>query len=368
VTIGWIVLGQGPRLRWGGDIRRHYLLRPLACTVKAKAASSWTAGALRSALDETGNGRPRLASVELLDVEALSIARARTVPTVLDFHDEPIAHAAALGHSMSPTRAAELRSQAESNLAAFKYVIAQSPEFIKLVGLDPKSTLVAPSGTDTSRIVPGPWPEEPVVGLVSGASPGRGIEALVDACRRIAIEVPGLRLWMALAGTTDAGRVYLQQLKESLREEAWVTVDMVPYQELGPRLAASWVLVVPHPSDPYWDAVLPIKMFDYLAAGRPIVATPRAATAALLQRHRAGLITAGDEPEQLAEPIVRLLRDEELARRIGAAARSAAETTYDWAIVGRQLADDVIRREERILWLRRRIRVARNRLAGRRWA
>ena len=36
---------------------------------------------------------------------------------------------------------------------------------------------------------------------------------------------------------------------------------------VGPRLAATSVLVIPHPAHPYWDAVLPIKMFDYLAAG-----------------------------------------------------------------------------------------------------
>ena len=122
------------------------------------------------------------------------------------------------------------------------------------------------------------------------------------------------------------------------------------------------VLETPAETGRYWDAVLPIKMFDYLAAGRPIVSTPRLATAALLQRHGAGLIAAGEGPADLAEPIGRLLADEDLSRRLGVAARRAAETTYDWNVIGRRLAEDILRREEPLRWLRRRVSVIRTRV------
>src|SRR2546425_3358900 len=65
--------------------------------------------------------------------------------------------------------------------------------------------MVAPSGTDTGMIVPGPWPATPVVGVVSGASPGRGIETLVESCRLLVPAVPRLPLRLFLAGATGAG-------------------------------------------------------------------------------------------------------------------------------------------------------------------
>ena len=357
MTTGWVVLSGGRRLRWGGDVRRHYLLRPLVNVARARNVGSWTADRLRVALDEGGLDRPRLASVEFLDRETLDLATRRTRPMVVDFHDEPIAHAAALGHTLSADRAVELRNLVETNLAAFRDVICQSPEFVRLVGLDAQRTFIAPSGTDSRLIVPGPWPELPVVGMVSGASPGRGIEALVAACRLLRADLPKLRLWFALAGTTDSGRAYLLELVESLAAEPWITIEAVPYPEIGPRLAATSVLVIPHPADPYWDAVLPIKMFDYLAAGRPVVATPRSATASLLVGCAAGVVADGDEPSQLADAIGRLLEDDGLSRRMGAAGRTAAETTYDWSVIGRRLAIDIVRREDRVRWLGNRIRV-----------
>ena len=362
MSAGWIVLAEGNRLRWGGDLRRHYLLGPFARIVRAQLAPRWTGEFLRAELARAQPGRPRLASVELLDRDTLDLARQATSPVVVDFHDEPMAHFAALGHPIGPERESELRALAASNLEAFRFVIAQSREFVSLVGLDPARTIVAPSGTDTQMIVPGPWPATPVVGVVSGASPGRGIETLVESCRLLVPAVPRLRLRLVLAGTTEAGNVYLEGLKSSLAGETWITVETVPYRQLAGTLADIAVLVIPHPANPYWDAVLPIKMFDYMAAGRPIVSTPRLATAALLQRHGAGLIAAGEGPADLAEPIGRLLADEGLSHRLGVAARRAAETTYDWNVIGRRLAEDILRREEPLRWLRRRVSVIRTRV------
>jgi glycosyltransferase involved in cell wall biosynthesis len=333
----------------------------LARTAQARTTSGWSADALRAELDQAGLDRPRLASVELLEPEALELATRRTRPIAFDLHDEPVAHASALGHTLSADRVVELRSLVESNVAAFRDVICQSPEFVHLVGLDAHRTFIAPSGTDSRLIVPGPWPERPVVGMVSGASPGRGIEALVDACRLLRAELPELHLWLALIGTTESGSAYLAGLVESLVPDPWITVEAVPYREIGPRLAMTSVLVIPHPAQPYWDAVLPIKMFDYMAAGRPIVATPRSATASLLAGCGAGVVADGDEPAQLAQAIGPLLDDDRLARRLGAAGRTAAETTYDWSVIGRRLANDIIRREDRVRWLGGRIRVARRR-------
>jgi glycosyltransferase involved in cell wall biosynthesis len=225
-------------------------------------------------------------------------------------------------------------------------------EFAGLAGVDERDVLVAPPGTDTQLIVPGPWPEIPTVGMVSGASPRRGIEALIEASRRLQPDIPGLRLRLVLVGTTDEGRSYLDVLRASLSEERWVSIETVPYEELSPVLAQMSVLVLPQPSGAYFDAALPMKLFDYFAAGRPIVTTPRTATADRVIRHGAGLVTRGDEPDDLAVAIGRLLGDAPLARRLGAAGREAAVSTYDWDVIGRNLTNDLLLRVDKVRWLR----------------
>ncbi len=361
---GWIVLGQGKRLRWGGDLRRHYLLAVLARATRAHVAGSWTHDALLATLDAAPAGRHRLTSVELLDPETLELAAARTTPTLVDLHDEPVGQHAALGHPLSPERTAAFQALVESNLAVFKYVAAPSLEFAQLARLDPHRTIIASNGTDTRLVVPGPWPRPCNVGMVSGASPGRGIETLIEACRRLRPEVPGLRLWLALVGTAASSLAYLDALRTSMATQTWITIETVPFRELSDWMARTSVLVIPHPAGHYFDSALPIKLFDYFAAGRPVVTTPRVTTADRVVRHRAGLVTDGDGPDDLAESIGRLLADSALARRMGMAGRAAAESTYDWRVIGRRLADDLLRREDKVRWIRSRALRAGRRAIG----
>src|SRR3954452_16514569 len=89
---------QGGRLRWGGDLRRHYLLKALGLATHTRLQPSWNKQALTTALDERHGSRARLASVELLDPETLELAIARTTPTLVDLHDEPISQNMELGH------------------------------------------------------------------------------------------------------------------------------------------------------------------------------------------------------------------------------------------------------------------------------
>ena len=52
-------------------------------------------------------------------------------------------------------------------------------------------------------------------------------------------------------------------------------------------------------------------------------------------------MTGGDTPEDIAAALLGLLGDEALARRLGATARSVAETEFDWPIVAGRIADEV---------------------------
>jgi glycosyltransferase involved in cell wall biosynthesis len=69
----------------------------------------------------------------------------------------------------------------------------------------------------------------------------------------------------------------------------------------------------------------------------------------VIERHGAGIVSRGDTAEELADALVRVLADEELARRLGAAARQAAERQYDWAVIGERLATTILERESRAI-------------------
>jgi glycosyltransferase involved in cell wall biosynthesis len=89
--------------------------------------------------------------------------------------------------------------------------------------------------------------------------------------------------------------------------------------DLPAWLFAADVLLIPPSSAPlrkFGNCVLPIKLFAYLAAGRPILAPEAPDTAELLKHGTTAWSVAPDRPEAAAEALDRLLRDTALAARL----------------------------------------------------
>ena len=65
-----------------------------------------------------------------------------------------------------------------------------------------------------------------------------------------------------------------------------------------------------------------------MAAGLPIAATAVGGVPEILEDGVTGLMVPPDNPQALADAMLRILRDKELALRLGAAARSCVEAHY----------------------------------------
>jgi glycosyltransferase involved in cell wall biosynthesis len=79
------------------------------------------------------------------------------------------------------------------------------------------------------------------------------------------------------------------------------------------------------------------KVLEAMAMGLPVVGTTPATQG--VEANAGRDLVVADEPAEQAHAVRALLRDPERARRMGAAARSFVETTYDWEVVLRPLDD-----------------------------
>jgi glycosyltransferase involved in cell wall biosynthesis len=348
----WLVFQEGPRRRWGGDLRRAFIFRDLAVRTGATIVEGYAPRLVQSAVS-TARGRrygllpgrrPLVASSETLAWATVKAIERNAVPVALDVHDDPVAQHRALGASAAPARLEDLARRMRANTSAFRVLVAPSETFADLAGLDPDRRVVASNGTDPRHILVRPMPSRPAVGLVSGAAPGRGIETLIDATRAVRDQVRDVVLLLWLVTTGEAAERYLRSLVEAAVDEPWIQVGTAPYDTLGDELARATVLAVPHPPDAYMDSALPVKLFDSMAAGRPVVVTPRVEMAEVVRRHGAGLVAASDRADDLAEAILRLIEDPDLSARLGAAGRAAAEERFDWQIIARDVATAVLSR------------------------
>lgn len=101
-------------------------------------------------------------------------------------------------------------------------------------------------------------------------------------------------------------------------------VDRQPRERMAAYLALADVLVSPRA----WGGNLPLKIFDYLAAGRPIVATDIPTHRTVLAEDRAVLVAG--ETGAIARGILSVLDDPAHGAHLAAAARAYAKTHLGW--------------------------------------
>jgi glycosyltransferase involved in cell wall biosynthesis len=84
-----------------------------------------------------------------------------------------------------------------------------------------------------------------------------------------------------------------------------------------------------------------LKVFEAMAAGKAIVSTTTGAEG-LPVVHEQNILIA-DSPSEFARQVVRVLRDEQLRRRLGAAARAMVEERFSWQRVADEFEDILLR-------------------------
>lgn len=163
-----------------------------------------------------------------------------------------------------------------------------------------------------------------VVLYLGGLNEIRGVRQMVRAIGRVDPAL-GAELWLA-------GRFDPPALEAELaREPGWARVRCLGWcsrEKVGEALAAARVgVLVLHAVPNHLDS-LPIKLFEYMAAGLPVVASRFPAWEAILGS--AGAYVDPLDDAALAAAIERLLTEPLEAARLGAAGRAAVERELNW--------------------------------------
>ena len=115
------------------------------------------------------------------------------------------------------------------------------------------------------------------------------------------------KLRIRLAGKTD------NQIIESI-QAAGLRVDnlgYVPHKTANYEQTGASLLILPLRNEPEYKAVLPGKLFEYLASGRPIIGigNPDGAMAEILRRSGCGKTFGWEETDSLRYEIIRLWKE-----------------------------------------------------------
>jgi glycosyltransferase involved in cell wall biosynthesis len=222
---------------------------------------------------------------------------------------------------------------------------AAKRHFVSKWGVAPEKIAVVPNGVDTAAFDPEGIASpvrsrlglnsEPVIMFVGGFQPWHGLEQLVEAFAAVREKRPAARL--LLVGDGPARPAVEQQIGRMGLEKTVSITGYVAHDAIPEWLAAADVVVAPYPPLPEELWFSPLKLFEYMAAGKAIVASAAGQIAEVIQHGHNGLLVRPGDVAQLAEAILDLLNDPGERQRLGHNARRQAVEQHSWAAYIRRL-------------------------------
>lgn len=161
---------------------------------------------------------------------------------------------------------------------------------------------------------------------VGGLTVIRGVRDMVRAIDRLPLELDAR---LVLAGEFDSATV-----EEEMRgEPGWSKVDFLGWRTqstLGSEFARARVgMVVLHPVANYLDA-MPTKMFEYMAAGLPFIASDFPAWREMVGGEGCGLFVDPLDPDAVVEALGWLLTHPDEAEAMGRRGQAAVMERFNW--------------------------------------
>jgi glycosyltransferase involved in cell wall biosynthesis len=155
------------------------------------------------------------------------------------------------------------------------------------------------------------------------------IDKLIAAFRQVQRKIPESVLVLA-------GRVVSRECRSLCEQflplDSVCIIDNPPFERVIDILADTDVAVVPRSVCPG----IPVKLLNYMAAGKPIVAFEGSAKG--LRHMENGFVVKNGDIDAFAGGIMRLLRDRSLAERLGSQARRTVQRECSWPAIARQIS------------------------------
>ena len=156
----------------------------------------------------------------------------------------------------------------------------------------------------------------------------RGIHTMLDAMALARDR--GLPVRLTIMGDGREGTEHRAQAERlRLGPDDVRFAGFVPYEEALRRLRNADAGVVPHLANEFWNSTIPNKLFDYMAAGVPVLASDALPVRRVVESTGCGDVFVAGDAASAVEAIGRLRDDERLAR-YSAAGRAAVAGIYHW--------------------------------------
>ena len=245
-----------------------------------------------------------------------------------------------------------------ANLKHADAVITQSKQLTEYYinhGIEPEKIHTIPNAADVNKFQPQDRDEKImekynlknkiVIGWIGAGVSWTGIDILNETMHKLMKQYPSLMCLML--GSKKNMDFFRNHFQGNGYADRFVLPGFVPHEEIPKYLSCMDIVLAPYPQLDFFYASS-MKLFEYMAAGKAIVATRIGQIADVIEEGKNGFLFDSETPGELYEKVHKLILSEDLRKKFGRNARLDAEETWNWDSVAKKMVtvfEDVLNKK-----------------------
>ena len=214
-------------------------------------------------------------------------------------------------------------------------------------GISPKKIFVISSGTnidhcrpmstEQSRSVFGLNENKRYINFIGVLYKHQGIDTLINAAPLVLEQYPDVIF--QIGGGGPMLKLWRQKAKEKGLEKGFHFLGVIPYEKLPSFLNTADICVAPFTRNR--GEASPLKLFDYMACGKPVVCSVIPSLRFLVKECKGIMSVPPDNSRALASALISLLNDDSKRISMGDEGKKYVEEYHSWDVIARKTIDAI---------------------------
>jgi glycosyltransferase involved in cell wall biosynthesis len=168
-------------------------------------------------------------------------------------------------------------------------------------------------------------------------TPTRGLDRIILAIDEMRKEFPEVLLFFLGRGPMR------EKMREMVRErgltEHVVIHDPVPKEAIPSYVNGADAGILAFPDHEWWSVQSPLKLFEYLAMAKPVIATDIPMNRGVVGGSEAAILIADNSVEQICNGIRKAMEQRKRLSEMGRIGRKIVEEKYSWAYQAQRIVE-----------------------------
>jgi glycosyltransferase involved in cell wall biosynthesis len=172
------------------------------------------------------------------------------------------------------------------------------------------------------------------IGFVGNFYKYQGVDVLIESAKFVVKEMP--QVMFLIIGDGEMKNEWMRKVNDYGLDKYFIFTGIIPYEKMPVAIGSMDICIAPFTKDAGERS--PVKVFDYLACGKPVIAGDIDCLKDIFKENEI-LFFPVENYEKLAESIIYLLKNEDIAKKLGENARKICEEKFDRENIAKKIVN-----------------------------